>query len=78
VFEHAQELRVDTSRASIGGLSAGGQIAAVLALLARDEWAMSKLVLQILTVPAVDTSFIPLEGSCNPEVPCESYKLCHE
>jgi acetyl esterase/lipase len=54
-------------------LSAGGQIAAVLALLARDEPTLPKLALQILVVPVVDTRFIPLEGSCDPSVPYESY-----
>ncbi|TVY51993.1 AB hydrolase superfamily protein [Lachnellula cervina] len=73
VFAHAEELRIDTSRVSIGGLSAGGQIAAVLALLARDEPDMPKLALQMLIVPVVDTRFVPLEGPCHPSVPYESY-----
>jgi acetyl esterase/lipase len=73
VFDHARELRVDTSRVSIGGLSAGGHIAAALALLARDEPKLPKLVLQMLVVPVVDTRFIPLEGSCDPDVPYVSY-----
>ncbi|PMD23436.1 alpha beta hydrolase fold-3 domain-containing protein [Hyaloscypha hepaticicola] len=73
VFEHARELGVDASRVSVGGLSAGGQIAAVLTLLARDEPKMPKLVLQMLVVPVVDTRFVPLEGSCEPDVPYESY-----
>ncbi|KAF4627519.1 hypothetical protein G7Y89_g10634 [Cudoniella acicularis] len=72
-FAHAEELRIDISRVSVGGLSAGAQLSAVLALLARDEPGMPKLVLQILTVPAVDARFIPLEGPCDPSVPYESY-----
>lgn len=73
VFANSEELKVDTSRVSIGGLSAGGHISAGLALLARDEPNMPKLVLQILVVPALDTRFVPLEGSCDPNVPYESY-----
>ncbi len=73
-FASAGELGIDVSRVSIGGLSAGGQIAAVLAILARDEPAMPKLVLQVLIVPAVDARFIPLEGSCDESVPYESYR----
>lgn len=69
VFTSADELGVDTSRVSVGGLSAGGQIAAVLALLARDEPGMPKLVLQMLVVPLVDARFIPLEGPCEKTVP---------
>ena len=34
---------------------------------------MPKLVLQILIVPAVDARFIPQEGSCEKDVPYESY-----
>ena len=72
-FEKADELRIDTSRVSIGGLSAGGQLSAVLAIMARDDPGMPKLVLQMLIVPAVDTRFIPLEGSCRQDVPYKSY-----
>ena len=72
-FEKADELGIDTSRVSVGGLSAGGQIAAVLALMARDEPGMPKLALQMLIVPAVDMRFIPIEGSCDPGVPYKSY-----
>jgi acetyl esterase/lipase len=73
VFDEAESLGIDTSRVSIGGLSAGGQISAVLAIKARDEPRLPKLVLQMLVVPAVDARFIPLEGSCSPDVPYESY-----
>lgn len=72
-IKNADELGVDSSRVSIGGLSAGGQLAAVVALLARDEPNMPKLVLQMLIVPVIDVRFIPLEGSCAPDVPYESY-----
>lgn len=74
VFSEAASLGVDTSRVSIGGLSAGGQIAAVLALLARDDPSLPPLVLQMLIVPAVDGRYIPIEGSCDPKTtPYESY-----
>lgn len=75
-FASASKLGIDTSRVSIGGLSAGGHIAAVLALLARDEPSMSPLRLQLLVVPCVDARWVPLEGSADPEVPYETYKTC--
>jgi acetyl esterase/lipase len=72
-FANADELGIDTSRISVGGLSAGGQISAALSIMARDDPSLPPLVLQILIVPCVDTRFIPLEGSCDPSVPYESY-----
>jgi len=75
-FANASELNIDEKRVSVGGLSAGGQLAAVCALLARDEPAMPKLVLQMLIVPVVDARFVPLEFdvSCTDDVPYESLK----
>ncbi|KAG4438993.1 hypothetical protein IFR05_005509 [Cadophora sp. M221] len=72
-FASSEELGIDASRVSVGGLSAGGQLAAVLALLARDEPGMPKLVLQMLVVPLVDTRFTPVEGTCDQDVPYRSY-----
>jgi acetyl esterase/lipase len=75
-FSNAEKVGIN-KEVSIDGLSAGGQISAVLALLARDEPEMPKLVLQMLIVPSVDARFIPLEGSCDPSTPYESLKF-HE
>jgi acetyl esterase/lipase len=74
-FSNAEKLGIDPFRVSIGGMSAGGHIAAVLALQARDEPDMPKLALQILVVPIADTRFVPLEGSTSPEDPYESHKM---
>jgi acetyl esterase len=49
----ADELRVDPTRVSVGGESAGANLAAVVALLARDR-SGPPLVLQWLDVPATD------------------------
>ncbi|KAH7384732.1 alpha beta hydrolase fold-3 domain-containing protein [Cadophora sp. MPI-SDFR-AT-0126] len=72
-FASSEKLGIDSSRVSVGGLSAGGQLAAVMALLARDEPGMPRLVLQMLVVPLVDTRFIPTQGSCDKDVPYRSY-----
>lgn len=72
---NANDLAIDSSRVSLGGFSAGGQLSAVLALMARDTPGFPKLVLQILVVPIADARFIPLEGPCPPEDP---YKSHHE
>lgn len=53
IADQGAALGVDTSRMAIGGDSAGGNISAVLALMARDGVA-PKLVHQLLLYPAVD------------------------
>jgi acetyl esterase/lipase len=53
VFDHAAELGVDPSRVGIGGNSAGGNLAAGLALLARDRGAL-RVAFQLLIYPMID------------------------
>jgi acetyl esterase len=50
---HADELQIDPSRVSIGGGSAGGDLAAVVAMMARDRDG-PPLVLQVLDIPVTD------------------------
>lgn len=74
VVDNADTLDIDTSRLAVGGFSAGGCLAAALALLARDDPAVPPLKLQLLVVPVLDARFVPEEGSCDPKtVPYESY-----
>jgi acetyl esterase/lipase len=54
-FDHADEIGVDTSRVAIGGGSAGGGLAAALALLVRDRAEMD-IVFQMLIYPMIDDS----------------------
>jgi acetyl esterase len=53
LVESAGELAIDAGRVSIGGVSAGGFIAASTALLARDRGGPS-LVFQLLEIPILD------------------------
>jgi acetyl esterase len=53
VAEHAAELGGDASRIAVGGDSAGGNLAAVVALMARDRGG-PRLVHQVLVYPATD------------------------
>jgi acetyl esterase len=50
---NAEMLRIDASRISVGGDSAGGNLAATVAIALRDEGAI-KLTAQLLTYPIVD------------------------
>ena len=53
VVQHAAELGVDATRLAVGGDSAGGNLAAVVALQARDAGG-PKIALQVLTYPVTD------------------------
>ncbi|WP_345752147.1 alpha/beta hydrolase fold domain-containing protein [Microbacterium rhizophilus] len=53
VFAHSEELGIDPDRIGIGGMSAGANIAAAVALMNRDRGALP-LRLQLLEVPVVD------------------------
>lgn len=65
-------LNVNGKSISIGGLSAGGQMTAVMAHFARDE--EIELKLQLMTVAATDYRQVPLEGSnIDPSCPYESF-----
>lgn len=55
MFENADELGVDRSRIAIGGASAGGGLAAGLALLVRDRGEMAP-IFQLLIYPMIDDS----------------------
>ncbi|KAI1322553.1 alpha beta hydrolase fold-3 domain-containing protein [Xylariaceae sp. FL0255] len=73
VFANASKLNIDPSRVAVSGLSAGGCLAAVLSILARDEPGIPPLKLQLLIVPLFDVRYVPMEGSARPDVPYESY-----
>lgn len=68
-----REFNLDVNRVAIGGVSAGGHIAAVIAHLARD--AGYPLSLQVLAVPCVDlTGVFTREGKIKADCPYESYR----
>ncbi len=56
VAEHAEEIGADPARVAVGGDSAGGNLAAVVALMARDRQGPS-LVHQLLIYPVTDHAF---------------------
>ncbi|KAF2089585.1 alpha beta hydrolase fold-3 domain-containing protein [Saccharata proteae CBS 121410] len=66
---------IDTSRVSVGGLSAGGHLSAVVTHLARDA-GLPRLVKQVLVVPCVDMRWVPMEGSAEEGCPYEKYNSC--
>jgi acetyl esterase len=56
VAEHAGELHVDPARLSVMGDSSGGNLAAAVALMARDR-ALPTIALQVLLYPVLDDDF---------------------
>lgn len=55
IAREAERLRIDRTRIAVGGDSAGGNIAAVLALMGRDG-DLPKTVFQLLIYPVIDLS----------------------
>jgi acetyl esterase len=53
VADQAADLRIDPTRIAVAGSSAGGNLAAVVALVARDRGG-PKIAFQLLTVPATE------------------------
>ncbi len=53
VVEQAEQLGIDKAKVAVGGDSAGGNLAAVMALMARDG-TLPKLCFQLLIYPATD------------------------
>ena len=55
VHEHADELGIDVTRLAVAGDSAGGNLAAVVALMARDRGG-PPLAFQLLVYPVIDST----------------------
>jgi acetyl esterase len=53
--DNASDLRIDPARIAVGGASAGGNLAAAVALVARDR-GDPKIAFQLLTVPVTELS----------------------
>lgn len=72
-------LGIDASRLAVGGFSAGGCLAAALAIMAREDSmatavAVPPLRLQLLVVPVLDARYVPEQGACEPAAtPYQSY-----
>jgi acetyl esterase len=53
LWDHSQELKLDRNLIAVGGSSAGANLAAAIALLARDRMG-PKICFQLLLIPALD------------------------
>ncbi|MBV9118119.1 MAG: alpha/beta hydrolase, partial [Acetobacteraceae bacterium] len=61
IVENAGRLRIDPARVAVGGDSAGGNLAAVMALMARDG-DLPKLAFQLLIYPATDMMMVTVSS----------------
>lgn len=66
VVENAERLKIDPSRVTVGGASAGANLAAALCLRARDQGGPG-IVLQLLETPALDLT-LNLPSHHDPEL----------
>ena len=66
VFNAAQRLKIDPSRIAVGGASAGGGLAAALALLARDR-AEIGILFQLLIYPMIDDRNVAPASATHPD-----------
>jgi acetyl esterase/lipase len=64
--DHADTMRVDRSRIAIGGASAGGNLAAALALMARDQGGFMP-AFQLLIYPALDNRNVEPASDMRPD-----------
>jgi acetyl esterase len=55
IADNASDLRIDPARIAVGGASAGGNLAAAVALVARERGG-PKIAFQLLTVPVAELS----------------------
>lgn len=60
-IENAERLRIDPHRVAVGGDSSGGNLAAVMALMARDG-DLPPLVFQLLVYPATDMMMVTVSS----------------
>lgn len=71
VIASAEELKIDPKKISIGGISAGANLAAVTAIAARD--AGINIIFQLLVVPVVDGNIFDATGSIPLDSPYQSW-----
>ena len=72
VFDNAASLGIDTTKVAVGGDSAGGNLAAVMALMARDG-DLPPLAFQLLIYPATDMMMTTVSSTTiGPGVPLTS------
>jgi acetyl esterase len=72
VFDNAADLGIDKGKIAVGGDSAGGNLAAVMALMSRDG-ALPPLAFQLLIYPATDMAMTTISSTTiGPGVPLTS------